>query len=261
MSAGPGLIWQTIQKKVINAHHSVPEPSPTDWIKLLILYRPKIQNLKNCTLWSHKKKKCTNQKAENLNNLVNWSRECFRWKITSVDNPSDKTFHSRMSASRCCWLRKSQGIIKIRKIHPLRTMKVCTRLDHLTLTLLELHWWHAWTNPICLHLNKCKPPHTIALNYYFCHFYLSVCACVCFASRLVMSSDRSRSQTSTTCYNALAVFVSLVIVMIRSLLARPVWAHWSAQAGVEWASKVLAGGGKPQSFSMDINTSAALPSG
>ena len=219
-----------------------------DSIKLLIWYRPKIQNLKNCTLWSHKKKKCTNQKADNLNNLVSWSRECLtflgeKW-LQSITHRTDvKTLHSRMSASRCCWLRKSQGIVKIGKIHPLRTMKFCTRLlDNNGPPDLELHWWHGWTNPICLHLYKCKPPHTIALNYYFCHSYLSMCV-------FWLKTCHVKWQVT---------FTDLNNVLQRM---RPCERTDRLKLRIEWASKVLAGGGKPQSFSMDINTSAALPWG
>lgn len=60
--------------------------------------------------------------------------------------------------------------------------------------------------------------------------------------------------------SALGVFVSLVIVMIRLLLTWP----WKC---TDWLKlelselvKVLAGGGKPQSLSMDIIITAALPS-
>lgn len=130
MSEGPD--WTDNTKNIDKCSPQCPRAQPNmTQLNCLFCTAPKIQNLKNCTLWSHKKKKCTNQKAENLNNLVNWSRECLtffseKWLQLITHRTVVKTFHSRMSASRCCWLRKSQGIIKIRKIHPLRTMKYKT---------------------------------------------------------------------------------------------------------------------------------------
>lgn len=62
-------------------------------------------------------------------------------------------------------------------------------------------------------------------------------------------------------FNALGVFNSPVIITIRSLLMWP-WKRtdW-LKLELSELVKVLAGRGKPQSFSVDINITAALPSG